>query len=254
MNDTELIVAWEHEERQSLVGWDFSYLDERKRDEPPPWSYATRATELMRTARSALDIDTGGGEWLLRLRPNWPSRLAATESYPPNFRLATERLSPFGVHVVDVAADETVALPFDDDHFDLVLNRHGGLNIPEIARVLTPEGVFLTQQVHGQTLHELLARFGALPQWPDATPARYLPLIAHAGLILVEMREHWGSMTFTDVGAIVYYLHAIPWLVPGFSVKTHTQPLLELQAQVARGEPLRFTTGSYLIEARKPAG
>ena len=59
-------------------------------------------------------------------------------------------------------------------------------------------------------------------------------------------------MTFADVSAIVYYLHAIPWLVLEFSVATHTTPLLALQARVSRGEPLRFGTGSYLIEARKP--
>ena len=164
-------------------------------------------------------------------------------------------LSPAKVFDVPHPTDFLAAGDFDaDGHFDLVLNRHGGLNIPEIARVLILEGTLLTQQVHGQTLRDLLTLFGATPQWPDATPQRYLPLIAGAGLTLVKMREHWGKMTFTDVGAIIYYLHAIPWLVPDFSVATHLQPLRELQAQVERGEPLQFTSGAYLIEARKPTG
>jgi hypothetical protein len=42
--------------------------------------------------------------------------------------------------------------------------------------------------------------------------------------------------------------------VPGFSVATHTAPLHALHARVTRGEPLRFVTRGYLIEARKPTG
>jgi SAM-dependent methyltransferase len=179
--------------------------------------------------------------------------VAATEGYPPNARLATERLAPLGVQVVPLPADETVLLPFQDATFDLVLNRHGGaMNITEIARVLTPGGRFLTQQVHGQTLLDLLTLFGATPQWPEATPAYYLPWIARAGLDLIDLREYTGAEIFADVGAIVYFLTAIPWLVPGFSVATHAEVLLKLHARLARGEALRFTTRGYLIEARKP--
>lgn len=252
MQDAELIALWEREERQPIVGWDFSYLRGRMLDEQAPWSYETRAAALMHNARSVLDGDTGGGERLLALRSHWPATVVATESYPPNVTLAIERLAPLGVQVVDAASDERYRLPFGNASFDLVLNRHGGLNIAEIARVLTPGGTLLTQQVHGQTLHDLVTLFGATPQWPDATPEKYLPLIVQAGLTLVELREHTGSLTFTDVGAVVYYLHAIPWLVPGFSVATHTTPLRALHARVAGGEPLRFGTGGYLIEARKP--
>jgi hypothetical protein len=123
----------------------------------------------------------------------------------------------------------------------------------EIARVLTPGGTLLTQQVHGQTLVELLAHFGAAPQWPDATPAYYLPRIAAAGLELVELDEYTGAEVFTDVGAVVYFLRAVPWLVPGFRVDTHQAPLLALQRRLVRGEELRFVTRGYRIEASKPA-
>lgn len=59
-------------------------------------------------------------------------------------------------------------------------------------------------------------------------------------------------MTFTDVGALVYYLKAIPWLVPGFSVTTHLEPLLQLQERLEAGDTgLSFPTRSYLIEAKR---
>lgn len=254
MNDAELIAAWEREEHQPFAGWDFSYLNGRKLEEHPPLQYELRAANLMHSAQAVLDLDTGGGERLLDLRPHWPARVCATEGYAPNLRLATAQLAPLGVRVFGVESNDSADLPFADASFDLILNRHGGLNISEIARVLTVGGRFLTQQVHGQTLLDLLTLFGATPQWPDAAPEKYLPLIARAGLELVELHEYSGAEVFADVGAIVYFLHAIPWLVPGFNVATQLAPLRALHKRVGRGEPLRFATHGYLIEARKPAG
>jgi hypothetical protein len=43
-----------------------------------------------------------------------------------------------------------------------------------------------------------------------------------------------GELRFADVGAIVYYLKAVPWLVDGFSVATHQGVLFALQAQQLR--------------------
>jgi hypothetical protein len=58
-------------------------------------------------------------------------------------------------------------------------------------------------------------------------------------------------LSFTNVGAVVYYLKAVPWLVPGFSVETHVEPLLKLQDKLERGEELAFTARRYLIETCK---
>ena len=73
-----------------------------------------------------------------------------------------------------------------------------------------------------------------------------------AGLEIVTAQEFIGRFTFTDVGAIVYYLRAVPWLVPGFAVASHLEGLLALQARLERGEGLSFRAGKFLIEARKP--
>src|SRR5262249_10131478 len=124
-------------------------------------------------------------------------------------------------------------------------------NATEVARVLAPGGTFLTQQVHGRSLADLQAVFGAAPQWPDATPARYVPRLYAAGLALLDIREGSGAPALTDVGALVYYLKAVPWTVPGFGVATHLAPLLRLQAQLERTGALAFTARRYLLEARK---
>jgi hypothetical protein len=109
----------------------------------------------------------------------------------------------------------------------------------------------LTQQVHGRSTEDLLAVFGATPQWPEATSEKYVPRLEAAGLEIVDVQEWTGRLWFTDVGAIVYYLKAVPWLVPGFSVRTYSSALLRLEAQRRAGQDLVFTTRVYLIEAHK---
>jgi len=251
MNPNELIETWKLEEQQPFTGWDFSHLDGRMLEEQAPWSYTSRVAELMLRSSAVIDLGTGGGERLLKLKASWPAKVVVTEEYPPNIRLATRRLSPLGVQVVDVRLTDTGLLPFADGEFDLVLNRHAGFNSREVARILAPGGTFLTQQVHGLWAEDLLALFNAKPQWPDATLAKYVPLLKTAGLDITDTQEWAGRISFTDVGAIVYYLKAVPWLVPGFSVETHLQPLLSLQKQLDNGDGLIFSARKYLLEARK---
>lgn len=251
MNQDLLIESWKREEQQPFIGWDFSYLEGRMIEEQAPWSYSSRAAELMRQALSVVDLGTGGGERLLKLQRSWPEKVVVTEEYLPNFRLATERLSPFGVQVVDAPLTDVDPMPFSNGEFDLVLNRHSGFNAKDVARILVPDGIFLTQQVHGLWAYDLLAVFGVKPQWPDSTLEKYVPQLKAAGLTIVNTQEWSGPLLFTDVGAIVYYLKVVPWLVPGFSVDTHSKYLLTLQRRLESGKRLAFVARKYLIEAHK---
>lgn len=242
---------WKAEEQQSFSGWDFSYLDNRMLEEQPDWSYSTRAMELLLQSASVIDLDTGGGERLLELREYWPPKVVATEYYFPNFKLATERLTPVGANVINTQLTDFASMPFRDGEFDLVLNRHSAFNPDEVARILSEGGIFLTQQVHGLWAQDLLAAFDVKPLWPDSTPEKYVPRLERAGLEITNTQEWSGRLTFIDVGAIVYYLKAIPWLVPGFSVETHFRYLLNLQSELEKQNVLSFIARKYLIEARK---
>jgi SAM-dependent methyltransferase len=253
MDHEDLIELWKCEEQEPFTGWDFSHLDGRMLEDQAPWSYSTRAAELMRQSSSLLDMGTGGGERLLKLKGHWPAKVIVTEDYPPNIKLATERLSPYGVIIQNVPLTDFDPMPFADGEFDLVLNRHSGLNSADVARILAPGGTFLTQQIHGLWAEDLIAAFDARPQWPDSTPDKYLPHLQAGGLKIVDLREWSGHLAFTDVGAIVYYLRAVPWLVQGFSVESHLKYLLQLQEQLENGKGLIFTARKYLIEAQKPS-
>ncbi len=142
-------------------------------------------------------------------------------------------------------------MPFPTASFDLILNRHSGFDCAEVARTLTEGGVFLTQQVHGLSTHDLMGEFGAKPQWPDATPSYYVSRLREAGLTITVVQESEGKLRFTDVGAIVYYLKAVPWLVPGFTVSTHFPVLKRLYLRLQERGRLEFAHKMYSIETRK---
>jgi SAM-dependent methyltransferase len=251
--DRDLIQAWHQEERQPFTGWDFSHLDGRWSSESPPWSYEQMVRSLMPAAASVLDLGTGGGERLLELRDLWPLRVAVTEGYAPNLRLARERLGPLGVEVVQSETALYDDLPFDDSTFDLVIDRHSGFNVAEVGRVLAPGGTFLTQQVDGNNLADLSAAFDCQQPWTFFTLDWVLNQIAETDLV-VEMAQEWtGKATFYDVGAIVYYLKAVPWTVERFSVERHLASLQKLQRKLEWEGALAFSERLMIVRAHKPS-
>ena len=247
----ELLETWLWEERQPFSGWDFSRLDGRMSADGEPWDYPRRAAELMWGASSALDMETGGGEILLSLRDALPPKMAATEGYAPNFELASARLRPLGVDVVEYDASRAARLPFAYGEFDLVLNRHGEFDAREVARVLRDGGAFLTQQTSGAWAWDLQAAFGARPQTPDVSAAKFVPMLEDAGLTVADAQEWEGRLEFADVGAVVYYLKAVAWEVPGFGVRKHFERLVALQERLDAGDGLSFYAGKFLIETWK---
>lgn len=263
MSDASLLAAWRREEAAPFKGWDFGHIAGRYREESLPWSYEELAHGLMRGARSALDLGTGGGEVLASLHDALPPLTVATEAYLPNAAVADGTLRRLGVRVVaygtDPAAppcsavqDSAPPLPFRADSFEVALARHEAYDAREVARVVAPGGTFLTQQVYGGSYADLLARFGVLPKWPAVTEADLAQELIGAGLRLDWGDSWWGTIAFADVGALVYYLKAIPWLVPDFSVDRFEPILVQLQRELERDGALRFREGRFVIRATKP--
>lgn len=249
--DDALIEGWKREERQPFIGWDFGHLDGRMIDQDPPWSYEERVRSMLPAANSVLDMGTGGGERLLEFRDIWPPRVAVTEGYAPNLRLARERLEPLGVEVIESETALYDLLPFEDDSFDLVIDRHSGFNIAEVERVLAPGGTFLTEQVDGNNLDDLSAAFDCQQPWTFFTLDWALEQVRGTRLVVQDAREWTGQCLFKDVGAIVYYLKAVPWTVEGFSVEKHLAHLLKLQRRLEREGALAFHSKLMIVQARK---
>lgn len=231
-------------------GWDFSWLRGRSEQAGTTWSYDDRARQLIAGAAGMLDLCTGGGELLASLAP-LPAHSAATESWPPNVPIARDRLAPLGVAVRVPDGSE---LPAADAEFDLVTNRHGAAAATEIARVLRPGGTYLEQGVGRDNCADLNRALGgpAGGYAPTSTPAATSESLQAAGLEVVDLREETPEHVVRDIGALVYYLKAVSWQVPGFDVHRYDARLRALDATIRADGPLQFHDHRYLVEARKP--
>ncbi|MEU6863300.1 methyltransferase domain-containing protein [Streptomyces sp. NPDC046876] len=241
-------------ESVSVDGWDFSWLDGRATEQRPSWGYQKLLGERLARVGSALDIQTGGGEVLAGVG-RLPPLMAATESWPPNVDRATKLLHPLGAVVV--ADSDEPPLPFGDEAFELVCSRHPvTIRWQEIARVLRPGGTYFSQAVGPASVFELVEYFlGPQPEevrrsrHPDDAAAE----AAAAGLEVVDLRSKRLRTEFHDIGAVIYFLRKVIWMVPGFTVKQYRDRLAELHERIERDGPFVAHTARFLIEARKPA-
>lgn len=236
----------------SVDGWDFSWLDGRATEQRPSWGYQRQMAARLATARAALDIQTGGGE-VLAGAERLPPVMAATESWPPNLAKATRLLRPRGVVVV--ADTDEPPLPFADAAFDLVTSRHPVKAYwSEIARVLEPGGTYLSQQVGPRSVAEVSEYFlGPLSEADlnSRHPDFALRDAEQAGLEVVDLRYEELRTEFLDVGAVVYFLRKVIWIVPGFTAEQYRDRLRDLHEKIQAEGPFVATTTRYLIEARK---
>jgi SAM-dependent methyltransferase len=244
-----------------FTGWDFSWLAARSTAGRLPWDYRAEVAARAAVAGSLLDMGTGGGERLSRLRPR-PARTVATEAWPPNVPVAAARLRPLGIPVVqdEGAPDNAVQhgtsrgrLPFADGVFGLVTNRHEAFRASEVARVLAPGGVFITQQVDYHSYDDLCALLSLpTPQQPDS----WLPLVRRqvqdAGLAVQAAARGQQVHQFHDIAAVVYYLRMVSWAIPQFSLDA-CQPALRAAHATSGIWPVTIAQRRFLLTATKPA-
>jgi len=261
INDTAFFDYLIAEYQRPFSGWDLAYLDGRRTESHGdlPWDYTDTVIVAMKQAHALLDMRTGGGEQLARFLAHQPvPEVYATEGYKPNVTIARQRLEALGVTVYEVRDEH---LPFADDSLDLITNRHGSYDPREVLRVLKTGHLFITQQVGDQTnlrLHELLGRtqkgayfYPGTEQKPTWNVDYALHELVGAGWQIVEQKEAFISTRFHDVGAIVYYLKAIPWEVPDFSVEKYFDRLVEIHHLIQRDGYVDVPFHMFFIVARK---
>jgi SAM-dependent methyltransferase len=259
--DTFLDRLLDEAESRPVQGWDFSWLGDRVAKTPLPWSFERIVQRHALQSQDMLDMGTGGGEWLAALAHH-PARTVATEAWPPNIDIAGARLRPVGITVVRVEAardnveqepdEEQGRLPFPAGSFSLVSNRHESFLASEVARILAPNGSFLTQQVGGayDDFYDALGmpRPSRARRWDMGFASHQLQA---AGLRVVDGAGGIEETSFADVGAFAWYLKAIPWVVEGFSIATHRPHLQRLHERVVTARPIRVRQPAFWVKAVK---
>jgi len=247
----ELLDFLKHEASVPFSGWDFSYVRGRMVESPLEWGYGSFIKWVIPHIDSILDMGTGGGEFLSTLQP-FPKHTCATEGYDLNYPIAKGRLEPLGVKVIKHESDDN--LPFKDEEFELIINRHESYSTEEVFRILKKNGFFITQQVGGDNdkkLRELLTgkSKGEYDLWNVNSTSRDLQI---AGYKIIEKKECYPTTRFFDVGAIVFYLAKIPWAIPGFSVEKYFNQLYEINNIIQEIGYLDVSNHRFFLKAYKP--
>ncbi len=253
MNREELYESWKAEEAIAHIrGWDFSHIDSSYvEEEDLPWDYREVILSYLKPDVKILDIDTGGGEFLMSLGHPLENT-SATEGYPPNAELCKNTLLPLGIDFRE--ADGTGRLPFDDVQFDMVINRHGDFNPAEIHRVLKYGGIFITQQVGAENDRELVNLL--LPDIKEVPfPEQYLECTVEkfdaAGFEILDGQECFRPIKFFDVGALVWFARIIEWEFEGFSVDACLEELFKAQEILEKDGCIEGRIHRFLLVARK---
>lgn len=253
MNREMYRTIWKMEEEAAHIhGWDFSHINDRYCEEGDlPWSYEGIIREYLRPEMRLLDVDTGGGEFLLSLgHPH--ANTAATEAYAPNVLLCRQVLDPLGVDFRE--AQGCGPLPWPDGSFDMLINRHGDYSAREYFRVLRPGWLFITQQVGAMNDRELVdllcpgvsAQFAG--NWLESAVAEF----AQAGFAVERGDECFRPIRFFDVGALVWFARIIEWEFVGFSVDKNFEQLCRAQSILEEKGSVDGRCHRFLLVARKP--
>lgn len=227
-------------------GWDLSSVQPRLLEQGPAWDYEKIVREYASGKKQVLDIGTGGGEVLSRIRSSLPHTTLATEEWNVNAPVAKRLLAPLDV---DVIRCRSMRLPFRSQLFDLVLDRHEELDPAEICRALSEGGHVVTQQV-GDHWRELKRYF---PRASDFSKiySDYVRGFKEAGLRILRNEQHYYRIAYKSLGEFVYLLSVAPWEVPGFSLENDLDALLALESRQMTPDGLTLTESRFLIIAQK---
>lgn len=250
MDQMELKNQWQSEEEYSFQGWDFSHIEGRWESIPLPWDYARIVNTYRKNTDRMLDMGTGGGEFLLTLGHPHPLT-AVTEAYPPNVALCQRTLSPLGIMVEQIYEDDQI--PYQDEQFDLVINRHESFDPMEINRVLRRGGYFITQQVGNKNDNDLSYRLidGFVPPFPKHELKRYVKIFEELGYEILLENEFFSPIRFFDVGALAYFAKVIEWEFPDFTVETCFDRLLAMQKDIDEQGYIEGTEHRFMLVVKK---
>lgn len=253
MNKENLRTYWKHEEERVFKGWDFSSIADKSKSDNLPWDYENIVRMYLKTTDQLLDMGTGGGEFLLTL--GHPYHLTSvTEAYPPNVQLCLDKLAPLGISVKGIEDGVDINLPFEDESFDIIINRHESYNLDEIYRLLKPEGIFITQQVGEKNNADLatwLLGEAYQPGYCDHSLEEAVSDAKRLGLECLKQDQFFPVLKFYDVGAFVYFAKIIEWEFTGFSVDQYLDKLYELEKKVQEDGYFTSREQRYMVVLKK---
>jgi SAM-dependent methyltransferase len=240
---TKMSLAQALQSVQPIRGWDWSPMRAHMGD--LGWSYEEVLGVYLGSSARALDVGTGGGEVFSRVgRP----QDVALDLSPEMLAVARRRLQ------CPLVRGDQSRLPFRPDSFDVVADRHVGVEPDQVVAVLRRGGVYVTQQVGGKTCQSIFDAFGwesneefwrrhdtlrGVKYWDNELRARFYD---GAGFEVIRNDQVVVDYEFLDEESLAFWLTNAP--LPD-------KPDPERHAQELASISLRTTWHAELLVVRR---
>jgi SAM-dependent methyltransferase len=232
-------------------GWDFARV--RWDRDPTPWQYDDVVRRYLSRGSHVLDIGTGGGEVFLSMAADFGSGIGI-DLDPGMIQVANSHRHEQSISHVRFATMDARELQFPDNAFDVVLNRHCFVDVVETARVLRPEGVFVTQQVAKNNTLNIIEAFGWTPSsfgaawWQPITDLS--SSFRELGFRIEVQADYDVSYWFRDLPSLVFWLKAVPLPEP-FDPEKHWRAVKAIVEKNSTTRGIRTNEHRELLVVRK---
>jgi SAM-dependent methyltransferase len=232
-------------------GWDFSKL--QCRVEGIAASLYEEVLKVCKGSDLLLDIGTGGGEAILAIHEA-ALLLVGIDLSSGMIQTAKSNLRKSGVPNVRFLQMDAEKLDFPDPFFDVVSCRHSRFSALQIAKVLSDDGIFLTQQVSERDKMNLKQAFGRGQSYGDLDGIlmkRYVQDLSVAGFTEIKSFEYDTVEYYQSHEDLIFLLKHTP-IIPDFG-----QNLIDfeiLRAFIAENQSekgIRTNSKRFMIKARK---
>lgn len=203
-----------YDEVGPLNGWDFSKV--KVAAEGVQWEFYNEVTQRCKQPDQLLDIGTGGGETLLSIA-HTVSHVVGIDLSSGMIQTANQHLESSNKTNVRFVQMDAEKLDFPQNFFNVVSCRHSPFHAKEVAKVLVPEGIFLTQQVSENDKLNMTQAFGRGQHTNlDGTlKNRYIEELKVAGFTDIQSFEYDATEYFETYEDLVFLLKHTP-IIPNF--------------------------------------
>jgi ubiquinone/menaquinone biosynthesis C-methylase UbiE len=234
-----------------VKGWDFPQI--KFSSEGPRINYRRVVESYLDRNQKLLDIGTGGGEKFLKFAPKVKEAIGIDVD-PKMIETARENLRKSGLPNVKFEVCDSEKLKFGNREFDVVIDRQAPFNPKEVARVLKPGGVFITQQVsEGDKLNfkKIFQRGDSYGIKPGTLENRYLRELQEAGMKIIEEKTANTIEYYRSMDDVIFLLANTP-IVPDFDFEREQDKLKQIEERFTTEKGIKMNAERFLIVAKKP--
>lgn len=233
------------------IGWDFSKV--KCTSEDLPWDFYNEVTKVCKKSDLLLDIGTGGGEAVLSIADS-ALLLIGIDLSTGMIETATKNAVKSHIPNVRFLQMDSEQLVFPETFFDVVSSRHSPFNANEIAKVLAPGGIFLTQQVseHDKlNIKEAFGRGQAFGKKNGTLKDQYIMELKKAGFTDIQTFEGNVSEYYQTPEDLLFLLKHTP-IIPNFGhIESDFQVLQQFIKDNQTDKGIKTNSGRFMIIARK---